>query len=93
MVRALFLAGAGIIITHVLISHRASKESAMLTPLERGFVTTGKVCTVFSLQLLVFLVLLLISDLETIFIIRSVLVPGLGEVQKIRFLLLVIRRL
>lgn len=58
---------------HLIIRTEKTKESSSCRPIERGFVSTGRVCVFLSLQLFIILVLFLIFDLEVVFIVGFVL--------------------
>jgi NADH:ubiquinone oxidoreductase subunit 3 (subunit A) len=57
---------------HIFLQKERRGEESEAAPLERGLVRTGKVCTVFSLQFFIFLILLVVLDLEVVFVVGLV---------------------
>lgn len=86
----LFFSGRIIVFIMFLLSSFIGKESqnksSSLTPLERGFSTTSKIYSVFSIQMFMVLILLLIFDLEVVFIVRFVLRGGLCSLKSLAFI-------
>ena len=95
MLRVLFLVSGGIIIVVIfllflLICKEDQNRGSSLSPLERGLATTRKIYSVFSVQLFIILILLLIFDLEVVFIIRFVLRGRLGRLKSMAFIVFII---
>jgi NADH:ubiquinone oxidoreductase subunit 3 (subunit A) len=77
MRRIIFLVVAGRVLLvigglHFFIKTERNNEHSSLSPIERGFVTTGKVCVFLSLQFFVILILFLILDLEVVFLVSFI---------------------
>lgn len=86
----LFVSGGIMVILMLFIAGLIGKEGQaqrmVLSPLERGLATTRKIYTVFSVQVLMILMLLLIFDLEVVFVIRFVLRGSFSLLKRLCFI-------
>jgi NADH:ubiquinone oxidoreductase subunit 3 (subunit A) len=93
----LFFSGRIIVLVIYLLAcflqKENQKEDSAWGPLERGFATTRKVYRIFSLQFFILLILLLIFDLEIIFVLRLVFSSSTGLTKSLYFMMLILRTL
>lgn len=91
-IRFLFCACAAVLVIgglHFFLRKEQMCEVGGIAPLERGFATTGKVCSFLSLQFFTILILFLVLDLEIVFVVAFLLRGTAGKGLSMWFVFLI----